>query len=105
VRRSRRRQPVIPREGDLVIDGRLRARLLGLHLLDIDTRFVVASARPAVTMPTVGTRGRAGVDRREHATHRPVGVSPGAPALPELTDAVRLIAEGSNLLDEATRVK
>jgi hypothetical protein len=102
VRRSRRRQPVIPREGDLIIDGRLRARLLGLHLLEIDTRFVVAPARPVVTA-SAGTRSRA-ADRGELRMHRPIGPSSDAPAVPELTDAVRLIAEGSNLLDEATRV-
>ena len=44
-RRGRRaeRLPVV-RRGDRVIDGRVRARLLGLPVLDIDAHVVVATA-------------------------------------------------------------
>ena len=44
-RRGRRaeRLPVV-RRGDRVIDGRVRASLLGLPLLDIDAHVVVATA-------------------------------------------------------------
>jgi hypothetical protein len=102
VRRSRRRQPTIPREGDLIIDGRVRARLLGLHLLDIDAQIVVAPARTAVAVSTVGSQGRAGSGRDgDREMHRRFAISPDAAAPPELAHAVRLIAEGSKLLDEA----
>ena len=105
MRRSRRQQPTIPRAGDLIIDGRLRARLLGLHLLDIDAQIVVAPARP-VAVAAVGSQGRAGSGRHgEHEMQRRNGIAPDAPAPPELAHAVRLIAEGSKLLDEAARVR
>ena len=105
MRRSRQ-QPTVPREGDLIIDGRLRARLLGVHLLDIDARIVVAPARTAVAVAAVGSPDRAGSGRDgEHAMHRRTRISADAPAQPELADAVRLIAEGSKLLDEAARVR
>ena len=88
------RRPVAPREGDVVVDARVRARLLGMPLLTIDARIVVAPARPALTMPSVSapalTRSRDG-DRPQ--------------AAPELARAVRLIAEGSSLLDEASRLR
>lgn len=106
MRRNRRQQRTIPREGDLIIDGRLRARLLGLHLLDIDAQIVVAQARTAVVVTAVGPQGRAGSGRvGEHERHRRIGMSPDAPAPPELAHAVRLIAEGSKLLDEAAPVR
>jgi hypothetical protein len=105
VRRNRRQQ-TIPREGDLIIDGRLRARLLGVHLLDIDARIVVAPARTAVAVAAVGPQGRAGSGREgEHVLHRRMAMSPDAPAAPELAHAVRLIAEGSKLLDQAAPVR
>ena len=104
MRRSRQ-QPTVPREGDLIIDGRLRARLLGVHLLDIDARIVVAPARTAVAVAAVGSPDRAGSGDGEHAMHRRTRISADAPAQPELADAVRLIAEGSKLLDEAARVR
>ncbi len=86
------RRPVAPREGDVVVDARVRARLLGMPLLTIDARIVVAPARPALTVPSVSapalTRSR-----------------DGDQAAPELARAVRLIAEGSSLLDEASRLR
>ena len=105
MRRSRRQQqPTIPREGDLIIDARVRARLLGLHLLDIDAQIVVAPARPALTVTAVGARDRAVPGRDgDQAMQRRIDITSDAPAPPELADAVRLIAEGSNLLDQATR--
>ena len=106
MRRSRRQQPTIPREGDLIIDGRLRARLLGLHLLDIDAQIIVAPARTAPAVAVVGTPGRAGSGRDgKPEIHRRIAISPDAPAPPELAHAVRLIAEGSKLLNEAARVR
>ena len=105
MRRSRRQQPTTPRQGDLIIDGRLRARLLGLHLLDIDAQIIVAPARTAVAVAAVGSQGRAGSGPDgDPAMHRRIAISPEAPAPPELAHAVRLIAEGSKLLDEAARV-
>ena len=103
MRRSRRGQPVVPREGDLVIDGRLRARLLGLHLLDIDAHVVVAPARPALTVRALGSAATASGRQDRRALHGRIGSVPDTPA-PELAYAVRLIAEGSSLLDEAAHI-
>lgn len=96
---------MVPREGDLVIDGRLRARLLGLRLLEIDAHVVVAPARPALMVRAVGSAGpaRPGSDS-ERGVYRRIGSGPDALAPPELAYAVHLIAEGSNLLDEASHV-
>lgn len=109
MRRSRHRQVRTPRQGDLIIDGRVRARLLGLRLLDIDAQIIVAPVRTAPTLAAVGVRGRArsGGDGASgnHEMQRSIRTPPGASAPPELAYAARLIAEGSNLLDEAARVR
>jgi hypothetical protein len=103
MRRSRRREQRAPRRGDLVIDGCVRARLLGLPLLEIDAHVVVAPARtpPAIRRtesPSVTGTGRGSAPRsRQRAVTAPNGPSP-----PELDYAVRLIAEGSSLLHDAT---
>ena len=97
MRLGRRRPPAVPRPGDLVIDGRLRARLLGLHLLDIDAHVVVAPARTGPTVRAVGSAGRA----RERQLDRRAVTASASASPPELAYAVRLIAEGSSLLDEA----
>ena len=109
MRRRRRFAVTTPREGDLIIDARVRARLLGLHLLDIDAQIVVAPARTAPTLVPVGVRGREGSGRAGtsggHEMQRRIAIPPDASAPPELAYAARLIAEGSNLLDEATRAR
>ena len=79
----------------------MRARLLGLHLLDIDAQIVVAPARTAVAVSAVGSQGGAGSGRDGDRDLRRIAISPDAAAPPELAHAVRLIAEGSKLLDEA----
>jgi hypothetical protein len=94
--RSRRRALAIPQPGDLVIDGHVRARLLGLHLLDLDAHVVVGSARRARdTSPAVRTDGRTGVIAASEAGDRD--------ALP-LARAQRLLAEGSTVLAGARRI-
>jgi hypothetical protein len=97
VRRRRRRQPISPGVGDIVIDGQLRARLLGLHLLDIDVHVVVVPARTAPTVRSLSAPARP----RGHETDRRIVTGSDAASLPELAYASRLIAEGSSLLDEA----
>jgi hypothetical protein len=94
-RRGRRtdRRPIV-RRGDRIIDGHVRARLLGLPLLDIDAYVVVATARD-------GT-GRRDVDSKAPA---PRAVSIDGTAPPELVRAVRLLAEGSSALDDARRLR
>jgi hypothetical protein len=97
-RRARRvdRLPIV-RRGDRVIDGRIRARLLGLPLLDLDAHVVVSTVRD-------GT-GRDVVEPDEPALRavRPVRADGSAP--PELARAVRLLAEGSSALDDARRLR
>jgi hypothetical protein len=94
-RRGRRaeRLPVV-RRGDRVIDGRVRARLLGLPLLDIDAHVVVSTAR--------GGTGRDVIETDEPAL-RALRADGSAP--PELVRAVRLLAEGSSALDDARRLR
>jgi hypothetical protein len=85
--------PVV-HEGDTVIDGRVRARLLGLPLLDIDAHVVVATARDG---PGSGVSGRDKPGLR--------AVRADGSARPELARAVRLLAEGSSALDDARRLR
>jgi hypothetical protein len=94
-RRGRRgdRVPVV-RRGDRVIDGRVRARLLGLPLLDIDAHVVVATAREG--------SGPGVIERDQPALQ---AVRADGSARPELARAVRLLAEGSTALDDARRLR
>jgi hypothetical protein len=97
-RRGRRGDRLqIVRRGDTVIDGRIRARLLGLPLLDLDAHVVVSTARD-------GT-GRDVIEANEPAlpAARPVGAD--GPSPPELVRAVRLLAEGTSALDDARRLR
>lgn len=83
----------MPRRGDTVIDGRVRARLLGLTLLDLDAHVVVATA-PGPRADSVESTRR---------STRAVPASDGH-APPELARAVRLLAEGTTALDDARRI-
>ena len=85
--RGRRRALVVPQQDDLVIDGQVRARLLGIRLLDLDAHVVVGNAhtRPAAT-PAAGLDGVRTVVTAGEADDRH--------ALP-LAEAQRLLAEGS----------
>jgi hypothetical protein len=88
---------LLVRRGDRVIDGRIRARLLGLTLLDLDAHVVVSTARD-------GT-GPAVIQADEPASRaaRPVRADGTTP--PELVRAVRLLAEGTSALDDARRLR
>ena len=117
MRRLRRQLPdaaVVAREGDLVIDGRIRARLLRLQLLDIDAHVVVTPARPpltarhgrlvapardAVRLPGARDAGHAATPRRRPA------LGPGRATAPELGRAEHLIAEATSIIDEASRLR
>lgn len=94
--RGRRRALVVPQPGDLVIDGHVRARLLGFRLLELDAHLVVgnARARPAAT-PAAGVDGARRVVTAGEADDRN--------ALP-LARAQRLLVEGSSVLAEARRI-
>lgn len=94
--RHTQRLPVV-RRGDRVIDGRVRARLLGLPLLDLDAHVVVATARDESGRDVIdaGAPARRGV--------RDVRADGSAP--PELARAVRLLAEGTSALDDARRLR
>jgi hypothetical protein len=93
-RRGRRalRLPVV-RRGDMIVDGRVQARLLGLPLLDIDAHVVVARAGDGTAPGVIET------DERVLGGLRADGSAP-----PELARAVRLLAEGSSALDDARRL-
>lgn len=94
--RHTQRLPVV-RRGDRVIDGHIRARLLGLPLLDLDAHVVVATARD-------GT-GRDMIDAGEPARRAVRDVRADGTAPPELVRAVRLLAEGTSALDDARRLR
>lgn len=112
-RRGRGSTPTA-RDGDLIIDGHIRARVLGLPLLDLDAHVVVTPARPALpapggprprrlTPPRSG-RGAGDGDRaRPPALARPRAAL-GMPTPPRLAHAEHLLAEGTDLLDEASRI-
>ena len=87
---------MVPQPGDLVIDGHVRARLLGLRLLELDAHVVVGSAR---TRPAA-TRAAGGDGARGVVT---AGEAVGRDALP-LARAQRLLVEGSSVLAEARRI-
>lgn len=92
-RARRRRGPVVVHDGDTVVDAVVRARLLGLPLLEIDARVVVAPARHAAVLDAEGSPPSA--DGRS-----------GAPApAPSLRRATRLLAESSRALEDARRLR
>jgi hypothetical protein len=94
--RHTQRFPVV-RPGDRVIDGRVRARLLGLPLLDLDAHVVVATARDG--------SGRDVIDAGAPARRAVRDVRTDGSAPPELIRAVRLLAEGTSALDDARRLR
>jgi hypothetical protein len=97
-RRGRRsNQHPIVRRGDRVIDGRIRARLLGLPLLDLDAHVVVSTARDGTSRDVIEA------DEPILRATRPVRADGTAP--PELVRAVRLLAEGTSALDDARRLR
>jgi hypothetical protein len=103
-RRARaRRQPMMAREGDLIIDARVGARLLGMPLLTLDAHVVVAPARPALTVRPAGSL--LPVPTGDHRRSRRTGGGSATPSPRELARARRLLAEGSSLLDEARRLR
>ena len=89
---------VVPQPGDLVIDGHVRARLLGLQLLELEAHVVVGTAPPVpAATPAAEADGAHGRSRRPA---RPVDRD----ALP-LARAQRLLAEGSTVLADARRIR
>lgn len=109
-RRSGRRSPIAA-DGDLVIDGRIRARLLGVPLLDLDAHVVVGPAR---VRPAASTASSEQVSARtvERGTVLPsasrsplfTGTTTNG-ATSQLGRAVRLLGEGSSALDDARSIR
>jgi hypothetical protein len=99
IRRRGRRgdRRLILRQGDRVIDGRIRARLLGVPLLDLDAHVVVSTARDAI--------GRDMIEADEPALRAAPPIRADGTSPPELVRAVRLIAEGTSALDDARRLR
>jgi hypothetical protein len=106
VRRGRRRDggPVVPGPGDLVIDGHVRARLLGLRLLELDAHVVVTNApsRRAVRASPAGVRPSPAGDGVTGSV--PAAGPVDRDALP-LARAQQLLAEGSSVLAGARRIR
>ncbi len=96
-RRGRaRRALVVPQPGDLVIEGHVCARLLGLHLLDVEAHVVVGSARPVPRTWAAETDGATAIAE--------TGRTVDPDALP-LARAQRMLAEGSTVLADARRIR
>ena len=99
-------------EGDLVIDGSIRARLLGLPLLDIDAHVVVGPARTR-PVATAASPDQARSRRADRATALPSartaglvdGTGPNGSRPSPLGRAMRLLGEGSTALDDARRIR
>jgi hypothetical protein len=111
-RRGPRRPPVVPGEGDLVVDARIRARLLGLHLLDLDARVIARTAgeetrgaSTAIPADSTDTTGTTQITDRVQRPARPVGDDVGALGRPALSRAAQLLDEGSSALGDARRVR
>jgi hypothetical protein len=101
-RRGRLRRPVVDRDGDLVVDAHVVARLLGLHLLDLDARVVVGTARDESGDTAPAPRGTGAASVPPAAPLRlPDGDDARTAPRPALNRAVRLLGEGSSALDEA----
>lgn len=123
IRRRRHGRPApVAVDGDLVIDGRIRARLVGLPLLDLDAHVVVGTARVRPTgsrslTPAATPRPARGAAVASPAGRTPAGRAPvgyarvesdaGADGHPSsaLGRAVRLLGEGSTALDDARRIR
>jgi hypothetical protein len=116
--RRARPEVAVERRGDLVIRGRIHARLLRIPLLDIDAHVVVTPARPPLgarraalpSSPSSTRSARRPIaataievrDRRPAAPRlRPVA---GLPTPVQLARAEDLIAESASLLHEASRL-
>lgn len=107
----------VVRRGDLVIRGRIHARLLRIPLLDIDAHVVVTPARPSLGARLPVSRSSPRTARRPIAASaaevgdgrhpptaprmRPVA---GLPTPVPLARAEDLIAESASLLHEASRI-
>jgi hypothetical protein len=107
--RRGRRKPATPHPGDMVIDGHVRARLLGVRLLELDAHIVVGTAprAPAGWAAPIDATSRGAQDIAVPATTgrtRPGPSTNGRDALP-LARAQRLLAEGSTVLAGARRIR
>lgn len=105
-RRSGRTSPVAA-DGDLVIDGRIRARLLGLPLLDLDAHVVVGPARSRAVASAASrqTAPEATVSTPTWRAPAVDGVGGNGATPSALGRAVRLLGEGSTALDDARRIR
>ena len=109
MRRRRRRTPVVAREGDMVIDGHVTARLLGMRLLDLDAHVVVGAAPGG---PAIAARSRpgapalpvGGADRRSDGDRSTTGGRSRDPRALPLARARELLSEGTSVLAEARRI-
>lgn len=96
--RGRRGALAVPQPGDLVIDGQVRARLLGLPLLDLDLHVVLGNAPPRAAAVRA-----AGVDGATEVIAVGEAGDGSRDPLP-LARAQQLLAEGSTVLAGARRI-
>ena len=82
----------------VLVEGSIRARLLGIRLLTIDATVVLAPAEitPAEITP-------AEIITPPAPAHHPAPHMPARSARPGLAEAVRSISEGAELLAQARR--
>ena len=112
--RRRRRRAAVAHPGDMVIDGHVEARLLGVRLLELDAHVVVGNATARRPRPGVVLAGAAPAVPRPARAERPEQRPPlevtrstradGRDPLP-LARAQRLVAEGSTVLAATRRMR
>jgi hypothetical protein len=93
-----------PRQGDVVVDAFVRARLLGLPLLTLEARVVVGkqSGLPAAdSRPLLLAASAADAPSRTSA--RPELPFRAAGAAPGLARAVELVEQGADTLERSRR--
>jgi|SoiMetStandDraft_5_1073268.scaffolds.fasta_scaffold56397_2 hypothetical protein len=99
----------------MVIDGHVRARLLGMRLLDLEAHVVVGTATAGPAIAASSRRGAPALpartsDRRHDGAGDGAGdrngtAPAGRPRQPALARARELLSEGTSVLDEARRIR
>ena len=93
-----------PRQGDVVVDAFVRARLLGLPLLTLEA-YVVVGKESGSGVPAADSRSlilpASAADARSITSARPELPFRAAEAAPGLAHAVELVEQGANTLERS----